>query len=183
MRNDLKYSYDWFSKNVPEILCWVKPIMMGIERPRVLEIGSFEGMSTRWFIEKFLQEDDSYIHCVDTWGGSMEHKMWDIDFSDTYEVFMHNLSDYIDQGKCIVHRGMSKDVLLKLLEGGEKFDLIYIDGSHVAADVMTDAILSYLLLNDGGVLLFDDYVWKPEGLTMAEVPFHAIELSEMLSAG
>lgn len=175
MRNDLKYSYDWFSKNVPEILCWVKPVMMGIERPKVLEIGSFEGMSTRWFIEKFLQEDDSYIHCVDTWEGSMEHKLCDIDFSDTYDVFVHNLKDHIDQGKCIVHRGMSSVVLPELISKGERFDLIYIDGSHTAADVMTDAVLSYLLLNVGGVILFDDYVWKLDELTPAEVPFDAIE--------
>jgi predicted O-methyltransferase YrrM len=70
---------------------------------------------------------------------------------------------------------MSSVVLPELISKGERFDLIYIDGSHAAADVMTDAVLSYLLLNVGGVILFDDYVWKPDELTPAEVPFDAIE--------
>ena len=38
----------------------------------------------------------------------------------------------------------------------ENFDLIYIDGSHRAADVLFDAIESYNILKKDGILFFDD---------------------------
>ena len=39
----------------------------------------------------------------------------------------------------------------------ESYDLIYIDGSHVAADVLEDAVLSFGALKHGGTMIFDDY--------------------------
>ena len=124
-RTDLKYNQDWFSKNLPEILYWVKPTIRQIEKPKILEIGGFEGRSTRWFIENFLN-NGGVLHCIDTWDGSLEHEMWGMDFTDTYDVFTHNLKEYIEDGTCIVHRGMSKDILPKLLSEGHQFDFIYV---------------------------------------------------------
>ena len=46
--------------------------------------------------------------------------------------------------------------------GEAPFDLIYIDGSHTAADVLTDAVLAFQLLRVGGVMIFDDYLWSME---------------------
>ena len=40
------------------------------------------------------------------------------------------------------------------------FDLVYIDASHLAPNVLTDAVLCWELLKDGGMLIFDDYQWK-----------------------
>ena len=42
----------------------------------------------------------------------------------------------------------------------EPFDLVYIDGSHQAPDVLTDAVLAFQLLKVGGVMIFDDYLWS-----------------------
>jgi hypothetical protein len=39
------------------------------------------------------------------------------------------------------------------------FEFIYIDGSHDASDVMTDAVLAFQLLKEDGYLIFDDYLW------------------------
>jgi hypothetical protein len=38
--------------------------------------------------------------------------------------------------------------------------LIYVDGSHEAADVLADAVLAWPLLAPGGLLGFDDYKWQ-----------------------
>jgi len=43
---------------------------------------------------------------------------------------------------------------------GERFDLVYIDGSHEAADVLADAVLAWPLLKPGGLLGFDGYTWQ-----------------------
>eukprot|EP00296_Roombia_truncata_P003522 JP439750.1.p1 GENE.JP439750.1~~JP439750.1.p1 ORF type:complete len:92 (-),score=10.09 JP439750.1:105-380(-) len=43
-----------------------------------------------------------------------------------------------------------------------QFDLVYIDGSHRAADVLSDAVLAWKLLSRGGIMIFDDYEWHEE---------------------
>ena len=42
------------------------------------------------------------------------------------------------------------------------FDFIYIDGSHQAPDVLSDAVLGFKLLKIGGVMAFDDYIWQED---------------------
>ncbi|CAJ0632970.1 5361_t:CDS:2 [Entrophospora sp. SA101] len=37
------------------------------------------------------------------------------------------------------------------------FDFIYIDASHVACDALLDAVLSWNLLKEDGIMIFDDY--------------------------
>ena len=41
----------------------------------------------------------------------------------------------------------------------DSFDVVYVDGSHTADDVLADAILSWGLLKTGGIVIFDDYLW------------------------
>jgi hypothetical protein len=40
------------------------------------------------------------------------------------------------------------------------YDFIYIDGSHIACDVLEDAVLSFRLLKPDGIMVFDDYSWE-----------------------
>ena len=49
--------------------------------------------------------------------------------------------------------------LARAISSGYQFDFIYIDGSHTAPDVMTDACMAFGLLKKGGIMLFDDYLW------------------------
>ena len=66
----------------------------------------------------------------------------------------------VDFGKC---KQDSTQAMSILVAGGkELFDLIYIDGSHTAPDVLTDAVLAFQLLRVGGVMIFDDYLWSME---------------------
>lgn len=46
--------------------------------------------------------------------------------------------------------------LPKLVEENKKYDLIYIDGSHLFENVFVDFYYSALLLNENGILIFDD---------------------------
>lgn len=39
------------------------------------------------------------------------------------------------------------------------YGFIYIDGSHIARDVLTDACMAWPLLQKGGIMVFDDYLW------------------------
>ena len=40
-----------------------------------------------------------------------------------------------------------------------RFDLAYVDGSHRAADVYSDAVLTWAVMAPGGIVIFDDYQW------------------------
>jgi predicted O-methyltransferase YrrM len=61
------------------------------------------------------------------------------------------LVDYVD-----IYEEFSFSALPKLIERELKFDLIYIDGSHLFEDVFIDFFYSNKLLNDRGLLIFDD---------------------------
>jgi predicted O-methyltransferase YrrM len=50
--------------------------------------------------------------------------------------------------------------LLKRENPELKYDFIYIDASHVAVNVLEDAVLAWRLLKKNGVLIFDDYEWN-----------------------
>lgn len=174
-RDDLMYTADWFTKSKAEFLYYTKPLIKDLERIQMLEIGSYEGLSSRWFIDTFLSSDDSKLYCIDTWQGSIEHTSSDYDLQNLYARFIHNMKEHIESGKCIHIRGMSSDVLPQLIAEEKKFDVIFIDGSHISSDVMIDAVLSYLLLKEGGILVFDDYVWGLNDMEYKNIPHSAIE--------
>jgi predicted O-methyltransferase YrrM len=50
-------------------------------------------------------------------------------------------------------------VLFDLVTEGQAFDVVYIDGSHLALDVLVDASLSWHVVKPGGHVIFDDYHW------------------------
>ena len=115
----------------------------------MLEIGSFEGKSSVWFLENILVHDDSTITCIDAftrWRGEPR--------------FDHNIrvSGFADKVTTI--KEFSYQALPRLTPAS--FDIIYIDGSHHAANVLMDAVFSWFLLKDGGVIIFDDYEWQPD---------------------
>ena len=44
-----------------------------------------------------------------------------------------------------------------MLQAGETFDLIYIDGSHTAWAVLIDLAYCAAILDVGGMMIIDDY--------------------------
>ena len=142
---------------------WTRLFTGLADRPlRFLEIGSFEGRSTVWFLENILRHPESTITCIDIFS----QDSWDLRFD-------HNIRVSQSAAKVRKLKGRSADRLLELT--GQRFDIIYIDGSHDAADVLLDATLSWPLLAPGGILLFDDYGWDPEK-PASERPQLAVDL-------
>jgi hypothetical protein len=42
----------------------------------------------------------------------------------------------------------------------DHYDFAYIDGSHIAPDVLEDAVLAFRLLKPGARMILDDYQWN-----------------------
>ena len=154
---------------------------------RILEIGSYEGASTTYLIEKLGSYHDLDIHCVDTWEGAVEHLAdgnWASDMPAVEQRFFHNtelaISHAAKQVALTVHKQFSDVALATLLAEGKQgyFDFVYIDGSHMASDVLCDAVLGFRLLKNSGLLIFDDYLWQehlPYGIDPVRSPKIAID--------
>lgn len=125
---------------------------------RFLEIGCFDGMATCWMLENVLTNEESEIYAIDTFKGAPE---WanrpELDAKWSLSRFKENTSKYDFQIE--IWQGESWDAL-RLLAGYNRYDFIYIDGSHHAADVLEDGVLSFRLLKKGGLMIFDDPQWQ-----------------------
>jgi predicted O-methyltransferase YrrM len=152
---EYQFTKDWFAW-APEV--WNQLIPLLPERKSFLEIGSFEGRSTVWIVENMM-EGDGNITCIDTWEGGEEHG--NEDMGTVEERFTHNMQLLQSKKACglSARQGKSVDELAACIAAEEKYDFIYIDGSHQAPDVLTDACMAWPLLKQGGLMVFDDYMW------------------------
>lgn len=147
----MKFTQDWFSQNIPNF----RQIAATTSIQRILEIGSFEGLSTCWMLQNMLPEDGS-ITCVDTFGGGIEHQH--LDMSHTKDLFLENTAEACGREQSVVlHEKQSIEALLDLYSDHETFDFIYVDGSHESINVLEDSVLAWRMLRKGGVMLWDDY--------------------------
>jgi predicted O-methyltransferase YrrM len=110
-----------------------------------LEVGAFEGRSAVWMLENVLADSTARMTVVDVFDGP---------FKDRY---LANIDRSGAAGKVNMITGYSQLVLRDMPL--DSFDIIFIDGSHQEDGVLEDAVLSWRLLKEGGILIFDDYRW------------------------
>lgn len=117
----------------------------------ILEIGSYEGRSAIFFLNFF---SNARITCVDTWAGSDEHLNENFDIIESY--FDMNTRNYQNNKRLIKIKDCSDNFFLK---NTQTFDLIFVDGDHSSEQVKKDINNSWKILNNGGYLILDDYLW------------------------
>ena len=180
-KDEYQYTNDWFQTGAKGV--W-DALVPKIDPTRILEIGSYEGASTCYLIEKLAAHKKIEIQCVDTWEGGIEHKQSQKDMSAVEKRYKQNIETALKRvdhrATIIQHKGYSDAILPKLLAEGKQgyFDFIYVDGSHQAPDVLCDAVLSFKLLKKNGVVVFDDYLWQenlPYGTDPLRCPKLAID--------
>lgn len=153
------FTKDWFDKNSRQNWDRIVPI---INPKKILEIGSYEGAAACYLIEKLGKNNFLEVHCIDTWeesDGLAKEEALIVEKRFDYNMQLAvNRSQ--NKTKYFKHKSQSHLVLSKMMaDGVGDFDLIYVDASHYAVDVLTDAVLSFKLLKAGGILIFDDYLW------------------------
>ena len=162
-RSRFTFQRSWFDECVrPDWETFTEPIRG--TKLNILEVGSFEGGSTTWILDHLMTHPESRMTAIDTFEGSMEHR--GSDEVHTYDVsllesrFRSNVSKCQQVNKLRVMKAKSNDALLDLRREGARFDFIYIDASHVAIDVLHDAVLCWPMLDVHGTMVFDDVAWK-----------------------
>ncbi len=159
-----QYTQQWW-QNVQPIMDQLGKIAWPSGSPppmNMLEIGSFEGMSSRWLLENWLTHESSTLTCIDSWAGGIEHQNEDYNFKEIEERFNHNLKPYAH--KILKIKGTSIDGLSYLRANGKMFHAAYIDGGHRARDVIVDLVLSHEVMLPGALVVCDDYMWlSPDG--------------------
>jgi hypothetical protein len=164
--SEYKFTQDWFHWS-PQVWEQLIPHLPGEPGKRnFLEIGSFEGRSMTWIVENMMVEND-WLGCIDTWEGGEEHGAEDM--GEVEKRFIHNRAAAWEKFPCRdvkMLKGSSVDILAMFLNKGtdwsdrlHEFHFIYIDGSHTAPDVLTDACMAWPLLKPQGIMVFDDYMW------------------------
>lgn len=162
------FTCDWFSQNIPaltEVLAKFK----GKPDIHALEIGCFEGRGTLWLLNNILTDSSCSIVCIDTFDGSAEHTHFGMDFSSAYSHFRQNT---LYSKKIDLMVGRSCEEIRKI---ERRFDIAYVDGSHMATEVLTDMVLSWPLLKKGGIMFCDDYEWPGTDKIEQHMPKVAID--------
>lgn len=151
----MKFTQDWFSHNIPNFEFCMSALQ---SKQDFLEIGCFEGRASVWMLQNGL-DPDGKLTCIDTFQGSEEHA--NLEFDNLFHTFGANITEAKKPDQQVIVEQVHSYLGLAIsIMNGKSYDFIYVDGSHTAPDVMTDACMAFGLLKKGGIMLFDDYLWN-----------------------
>ena len=164
--SDPRYTEDWFTAVLPT---W-RPIFEQLRdaQLKILEIGAFEGRSTRWLLETCPKATITVIDSFEA-----DPMFPEVAWAGLRERFNRNIAPYRDRVRIWSER--SDTVLPRFLAERQIFHFIYVDGSHWASDVLFDAVCAWRLLAHGGLMCFDDYTWDVAGISEHQHPRAAID--------
>ena len=125
---------------------------------RLVELGSFEGRSSVAIAAVMPQ--DSVLHCVDHFEGSMEHHEKELDVRDIFESFLGNIERFGVRDRIRVMKSNTIDAARQFAD--HSVDLLLHDASHDFDSVVADLQAWYPKLKTNGRLFCDDYEeqWK-----------------------
>lgn len=119
------------------------------ERPALsVEVGLAYGFSTLCFLAAAREHGGRHV-AIDPYAESSWHG---IGLAHARAIAAEGTFEHL--------AAKSSTALPQLADAGPRAGLIYVDGNHRFDDVLVDAILADLLLDEGGLLLLDD-TWMP----------------------
>jgi predicted O-methyltransferase YrrM len=146
-----QFTTDWASDNFTLWRRVLSPLRK--KSLRILEIGSWEGRSALFLLNFF---PSATITCIDTFEGG-HHERIDCagKLARIEDRFDYNLAPFRSRAEKL--KCLSQDGLCLLGEQQRRYDLAYIDGSHLPVDVAADSEGVWPLIDPGGVIIWDDY--------------------------
>ena len=151
--NNYKYSQTWFFNS--EINNKLAEFLDKSKENKMLEIGSFEGLSSVFFCDNFLDRQNSTLTCVDPFLNITNNDHSDFLQNNEEQNFDYNISKCKNSDKVIIHKITSD----KFFETNNKtYNFIYIDGCHKPEYIKRDMENSFNVLEKNGIMWMDDYL-------------------------
>jgi predicted O-methyltransferase YrrM len=155
----MPFTQNWFEEQKEPWIRYIVPALSGKPNLNFIEVGSYEGSSALWMCENILIGDGCVLTCIDTFQGSMEIPR----DATLLDRFHENTKKHEDKIRVVVDSSFNALRGLVSRPKGPNpqpiFDLAFIDGSHIAQDVLTDGLLLWPYIKPGGYVVFDDYEW------------------------
>ncbi|MET4736715.1 putative O-methyltransferase YrrM [Bradyrhizobium japonicum] len=148
----------------------------GLQTVNILEVGSWAGASTITWARaiKDLGLSGS-VHCVDIWEPyfDLEANKAEIyekmnraaEHGVIFEEFRRNIAAAGVEHIVTITKGNSRDILPILPENS--YQIVFIDGSHLYADIYRDIIQAKRLVADDGIICGDDLELSVEAVDQA----------------
>lgn len=146
----MEFSNNWFNNS--ELKLNIYNYLNPNNINKILEIGVYEGASSCYFSDNFLNKEGSLLVCVDPFN-TMDTTSPVT--QDTFLIFKNNISKSKNWKKVLLSKLYSKDFFKK---NKNTFDFIYIDGSHIPNDIKSDFEESLKIINNKGIIYCDDYL-------------------------
>jgi predicted O-methyltransferase YrrM len=128
----------------------------------ILEIGTYTGTS---LIELIKLIPNSTGIAIDMWANYNETDLLNV--IDNYNVkqsFYKNIKNAGLQDKIQPIQLDSTTALIQFIKDNKTTDFIYVDASHLLLDCYTDLALSWQILEKGGILAIDDYLYDKNNI-------------------
>lgn len=145
---------------------------------KVLEVGTYAGISLINIVKLI---PNSIGFGIDKWSNYIEacnnnktvEMLNNMDELKVEASFYKNIDISGLKDRIQGIKGDSYEVLFEMMKENKMFDFIYVDGSHLSFDCYSDLMISWRLLDKGGILAIDDYLYNMEG-DVVDSPFQAI---------
>ena len=168
---DDRYSFNqsWYDAllNTDMVLCTrdeAKDLRLDPESKRqIVEIGVYEGASSCFWSDFYLNHPESRLISIDPFTGSSEHHETPENYPELVNIELTargNIAKSNNAAKIEIIKGCSWDVFpdLNRQNRGEPWiDVLYIDGAHDPTSVARDTTLFVPMVKSGGLVIFDDY--------------------------
>lgn len=188
-RYDLNQSWYDALLNTDMVLCSrdeAKDLRLDPEAKRqIVEIGVYEGASSAFWSDFYMNHPESRLISIDPFTGSSEHHEKPENYPELERIELTargNIAKSDNAAKIEILKGCSWDVFPELNRrfGSEPWiDLLYIDGAHDPTSVARDTTLYVPMVKSGGTVIFDDY-GHPDvkrGVDGALMAFASMELA------
>lgn len=147
-----KYSQRWFLDS--EIQHKLSNFLDNKNENNILEIGCFEGLSSVFFADNFIDNPKSRLTCVDPFLtiNDNDHRIFLMNNEEMN--FDFNITTCKNVNKITIHK-ITSDMFFK--NNNETYTFIYIDGCHETDFIKRDMENCFNSLETNGIMWMDDY--------------------------
>lgn len=147
-----KYTKTWFLSS--ELKTKMTSYCVPHTANNILEIGCFEGLSSVYFADTFLDNDKSSLTCVDPFLTISNNDHSNLLTNHEEKNFDFNLSVCKHANKITIHK-ITSDQFFE--QNQRTFSFIYIDGCHDPDVIQRDMENAFEVVEKNGIMWMDDY--------------------------